>query len=282
MKKIYIQFLVAFTAFTMVSSCTEVVDVDVPEAEPRLVIEASLDWDVTNAGNQQMIRLSRSTPYFATNQIDPVTGAMVVVINNTTQQMFDFEDMNDGTYTTNSFIPTEEDSFTLRVTYDGETYEATESYVAPTEILYTEQGYDIGFDDDVIGLQTYFQDDASTDNFYYFNYDREGDLFPYLDTFSDEFTNGNVMFDIFEIWDDDDSDIEVLQPGDVLTIRLYSISESYYNYLDLLLSQADNAGNPFATTPAALQGNCRNVGEGLDAYGYFRTTRVALTTYTVE
>lgn len=280
--KFNIQSILVVAICTFFTACTDVVDVDVPTAEPRLVIEASLDWDVATAGNQQTILLSMSTPYFAENQLSPVSGATVSVVNNATEETFVFEDMNDGSYTTDAFVPSEEASFTLFVTYDGEMYAATESFVAPTEIAYVEHSLEIGFDDEEIGMQVYFQDDASVDNYYFIEYDREGDLFPNMDAISDEFTNGNLMFDIFELWEDDDSDIETLQEGDVIAISLYSISEDYYNYFSLLLSQADNSGNPFATTPAALQGNCRNTGDGLDAYGYFRTTRVDRLTYTIE
>ncbi|SFU27227.1 protein of unknown function [Pustulibacterium marinum] len=271
--------LVVCISFT---ACTDVVDVDVPFEGSNLVIEASMDWLNGTSGNEQTIYLSESTPYFSEDQISPVSGATISVVNDATGETYIFEDQNDGSYTTTSFEPVENQSFTLTVVYDNETYQASDTFILPTAIDYVEQTLEGAFDDEVIDLNTYFQDDAEVDNYYMNRYYRQGDLFPYLDTFSDEFTNGNQMHDFFEIEDDEDSTIEPLQAGDVVDIYLYSITESYYNYMTLLLEQSESSGNPFATTPAALQGNCKNMSDGEDAYGYFRTTRYDKVTYTVE
>ncbi len=280
--KFNIKSIFACMAIASFTACTDVVDVDVDYAGPNLVIEASLDWLNETDGNEQTILLSESTPYFSENQTSPVSGATVTVVNDATGETYIFEDQNDGSYTTSTFEPVESQSFTLTVTYNGETYQATDTYILPTTIDSVEQTLEGAFDDELIDLNTYFQDDPDVDNYYFNRYYRQGDLFPYLDTFSDEFTNGNVMHDFFEIEDDEDTNIEPLQPGDVVDIYLYSVTEEFYNYMSLLLDQSANGGNPFATTPAALQGNCKNINGGDDAYGYFRTTRYDKVTYTVE
>ena len=53
------------------TSCTDVIDVDVPTAPPRLVIEASIDWQKGTSGNFQRVRLSTSTPFFENLQESP-------------------------------------------------------------------------------------------------------------------------------------------------------------------------------------------------------------------
>lgn len=80
LNNIIVLILVVFT------SCTDVVDVDVPEAVPRLVVEASIDWEKGTQGNEQFIKLTMSTPFFDNLSNTDVAGASVKITNNTTNQ----------------------------------------------------------------------------------------------------------------------------------------------------------------------------------------------------
>ncbi|HIC32047.1 MAG TPA: DUF4249 family protein, partial [Flavobacteriaceae bacterium] len=57
-KLIYISLLL------LVFNCEEVVDIDLPTTEPKLVIDASLNWFDGTAGNEQEIKLTLSAPFF--------------------------------------------------------------------------------------------------------------------------------------------------------------------------------------------------------------------------
>ena len=96
-------------------------------------------------------------------------------------------------------------------------------------------------------------------NFYMIRLQEVGDLFPIIQTRSDEFTNGNEQDEFFEKDDDDDNPDNQFDPGDSVNIKLFGISERYYNFITLLVEQYDSAGNPFATTPAEIRGNCVNL-----------------------
>ncbi|WP_281763811.1 DUF4249 domain-containing protein [Neptunitalea lumnitzerae] len=286
MKNLYIKpWLYTVFAMVLVSSCTDVVDVELEDETPNLVIEGSLDWSIdengTLDGSEQTITLSMSTPYFSQDEVTNVTGASVVVTNDSTGETYIFQDQNDGTYYTNTFEPVENQTFTLHVEYDGETYEGSDTFLPGSLIEYYGQSTMGGFDSDLIEINFYIQDDATLENFYLEKFYRHGDLLNSIETFSDEFVNGNLINDFYEISDDDDDDIEPLQPGDVVDIYLYSITENYFNYMMILLNQSEATGNPFASIPVALQGNCKNISGGKDAYGYFRTTQVHKITYTV-
>ena len=50
----------------LVSGCTDVIEIEVPQEPPRLVIEASIDWKKGTSGRFQTVNLSLSTPYFDT------------------------------------------------------------------------------------------------------------------------------------------------------------------------------------------------------------------------
>lgn len=264
-------------------SCEDVIDVDVPTAESRLVIEASLDWEKGTTGNEQTIKLSMSTPFFETNQNTAVIGAIVTVINENNGDIFDFIDQNDGTYTTTNFLPILNNTYRLEVNYNGETFHATETLISVSDIDEITQSTEGGFDDDLLELNLYFNDPANIENYYLIKYEVEGDMFPYLEVRSDEFVDGNQIHDFFEKDDDEDDGETPFQVGDVVHIGLYGISEQYYNYMRLLIEQYEAQGDPFNSNAVQLQGNCINLSNPEnDVYGYFRLTQFAKASYTFQ
>lgn len=278
-KKIYCLFVL----FIAASSCTEVIEVDVPEAPPRLVIEASINWLRDTPGNNQVIKLSLSTPYFDNLQLSPVTGASVRVINNEDKSEFTFVDQNDGTYTTDAFIPVMNQSYSLSVMHEGEVYVATETMTPVTPITSVYQSTANGFDDQVLEVNIDFNDPKDVKNFYLASFQRRGDLLPALIDLKDEFTDGNTMSIFYEKFTDEDRGETEFEPGDVVDIYLYGMSEPYYYFIRLLIEQSENAGGPFTTTPAAIKGNCVNItNEEHFPFGYFRLTEADKRVYQFE
>jgi len=261
-------------------SCTDVVDVNVPTEASRLVIEASLDWEKGSVGNNQTIKLSLSTPFYNTTPV-PVTGASVGVENATNGDIFIFEDQQDGSYTISNFVPIINNIYNLEVIYNSETYIAQETLLSVSEINRIEQSLEGGSDEEELDLTIYFDDPADEINFYYATFLEGDDLFPTRVIMSDEFTNGNEMSILYEE-DEADEEDEIL-PGDVVDINLFGISEEYFDFLHRLVEQSNNAGDPFATVPTRLKGNCINL-ENPDnyAFGYFRVTEFVNELYTFE
>ena len=67
----------------------------------------------------------------------------------------------------------------------------------------------------------------------------------------------------------------------MVDIYLFGITEEYYDFLDSLIEQGDNAGDPFATLPIRLKGNFINPENPDDyAFGYFRVTEFVNEVYT--
>ncbi len=274
--------LILSTIALILVSCSDVIDVEVQNAPPRLTIEASLDWEKGTTGNEQTIKLSTSTPYFDKNRITEVTGASVKVTNDSNGQEFVFVDQNNGMYTTSSFIPILNQAYTLEVIYLGETYTATETMMPVVDITAITQSTEKGFSDTALEVNLIFTDPEDQENFYLFKFQKQGDLLPYLEAAEDEFVNGNEISWYFEKEDDDDNNIEAFVPGDVVDIEFFGISERYFNYISLLIEQSEGVGL-FSPLPVALRGNCINLDnpEGY-AYGYFRLTEVVKESYTFE
>lgn len=279
--KIYLRITIPLFILFL-SSCEDVIDVDVQTAPARLTIEASLDWEKGTQGNEQTIKLSTSTPFFDTTTNTAVTGASVVVTNNTSTTQFVFSDQNNGEYTTQDFIPVLNQSYTLEVLYNGETYRATETLMPVTDITELTQSTEDGFDDEVLEVNVIFTDPEDEKNFYLFKFQERGDLLPELEELDDEFVNGNEISWYYEKEEDEDTNTEEFVPGDVVDVELVGISEAYHNYVRILIEQSEGAGL-FSTTPVALKGNCINVDNAENyANGYFRISQKVRDTYTFE
>ena len=277
-------FKLVILLFVMsLASCEDVIDVDVQTAPSRLVIEASLDWEKGTTGSNQAIKLSKSTPYFDTTTNTGVTNASVKVTNDNDNTEFVFAHQSNGVYVTTGFIPIANQSYTLEVIYNGETYTANETLTTVTDITNITQSREDGFNDEDLEVKVIFTDPEDEENYYLFKFQRQGDLLPILENGDDEFANGNKITWWYEKEEDDETDkIEAFMPGDIVNIELYGISEAFSNYIGILIEQSEGAGL-FSTTPVPLRGNCINTTNADNyAFGYFRLTQVVKTSYTFQ
>lgn len=265
------------------NSCTDVVNVDVPVAPPRLVVEASIDWEKGTDGSTQIVKLSMSTPFFDNLSNTEVTNASIKVTNNSSNDEFIFVHQGNGIYGTSNFIPVLNESYTLEVIHEGETYTAEETMTPVVDIDEISQARVGGFDDDALEVDIYFNDPANIENFYLFRFEEEGDLLPELLALPDEFIDGNRTKVFFEKEEDENNGVEEFVAGDVANIEFYGISKQYFNFVDILIDQYDNAQNPFGTVPATLKGNVVNPTNPENfAFGYFRLSQVVKASYTFQ
>jgi len=262
-------------------SCEDVVDIDVPNSESRLVVEANIEWEKGTLGNEQEIKLSLSTPYFSEQQVVPATGAIVLVRKIEDNTIFNFVESAPGSYITNTFVPELNKEYELELVYQGELYRAREFFKSVSDINLIDQTTAGGFNDELIEVNIYFDDPVSEENYYLTRFYEAGDVLPYYFALDDEFTNGNEMTMFYEK-EDGDSENDELNPGDIVDIELAGITERYYNYINLILEQADSQG-PFGVTPSPVVGNCINETNSNNVpFGYFRLSEVVKTSYTVQ
>ncbi|CAL2101198.1 conserved protein of unknown function [Tenacibaculum sp. 190130A14a] len=275
MFKTAIKSIVILVVIGVFTSCTKVVDVTVPNAGERLVVEASILWEKGTSGTNQTIKLSTSSEYFSNNSNEPVTAAAVTITNSTTGEVFSFVHQNNGEYSTNSFNPVLNDTYDLEIVYEGRTYNASETLVSVVEIVNIEQEVVSSFGgDEEIRLKVYFDDPVNIANYYLGVFKASNIAIPDFETLKDEFTDGNQNF--MEYQDDN------LQKGTNVILSFQGISQRYYNYLDLLIEQLGEGG-PFQTTPARLKGNCFNVSDpGEEVLGYFRLSETVNTEYEIN
>ena len=256
--------------FLTMFSCEEVVDVDLEEIPPRLVVEASLLWNDDKLQNPQYIRLSTTAPFFD-EEIPPAKNAEVSVYASNGKEYF-FEEVEPGVFKHEGFPAETGVVYELEVIYENQLYTATSQFVPTPEIEYIEQNNNGGFAGEDIELKAFYTDPAGIENFYLFRFFNDG-LF--LQIYNDEFTDGNQSFALF-------SD-EELSPGDEVQFEIQGISERFYNYMYILSSQTGAGGGPFQTQPTTVKGNIINTTERNNyAFGYFRLSETHTLHYEVQ
>lgn len=273
MKKILILPIAAL--IMILSACEEVIQVDLETQQPRLVIDAYIKWYKNSPGNEQVIRLSLTGPYY--NEVVPAVSGAVVVVNDENGNTFNFtEDGSTGYYRCTNFNPELNGTYFLTVTVNGATYTATEVMKPAPDITNITQEADGGFTGDQIEVRAFFNDNISTDDFYLFRFKTNYNVIPVYDVIEDRFINGNQIFALF-------SD-ENLNTGNTLDIEVAGISESYHNYMNILTGIAgSNSGSPFSTPPATVRGNLVNTtNETNFALGYFALSQVDSVSYIVQ
>lgn len=266
MKKILL--LIFF--FGSLTSCTDVIDVELNDAPPRLVVEANLNLRQDGSGSAT-VRLTTTAPFFDGN-VPFVTDAEVEV-EDQNGTIYPFIYSQNGIYTSN-LIPQFNTDYTLTIQYKEETYTATEKLYPVSPLEYVEQRNDGGFSGEDIELKAFFTDPAGQQNYYLFEgLSERGNL---LDVYSDEFFDGNTIFGYYLVDD--------LAPGDEVQFNIYGISEAYYNFMFILLQQTSTqGGGPFETQPATVRGNIVNQTKPDNfPLGYFRVSEVSTLNYTVQ
>lgn len=256
-------------------SCTDVVQVEVPDGGDRLVVEASILWEKGTTGQTQIIRLSSSTPYFSEGENVPVRGAQVRIIKDANGQVFEFLDQEDGSYLVDDFVPEIDQSYTLEIDWQGKSYSAQSVLISVPEITRVTQTAEGGFTEDETVVNVHFNDPINAENYYLADFLASDDVLNYLQALDDEFSDGREMFAEYER--------EGVEAGVEVNFSLQGLSEGYYNYLEILIEQAGGDEGPFATTPVQLKGNCRNVNDDTEeVLGYFRLSEVVYGSYIIE
>lgn len=268
------RFCILFLLLALVS-CEDIIDVNLNDAPPKLVIDASIDWFKGTEGKNQEIKLTLSAPFFD-NEVPPANGAQVEITNSENIKFIFLEDNQTGIYRCNNFIPKIEETYTLTINYNEEEFVASETLKSVSEIDFVEQNNEGGFTGEDIELKAFYTDPANIENYYLFEFNTDIAVTPDLEVYNDEFTDGNQIFGFFTEED--------LANGDTVNIRNHGISEQFYEFMFILLQQtSEGGGGPFETQPATVRGNCFNSTNPENfPLGYFRLSEVDELIYIVE
>lgn len=250
MKNIFYLLILTF----VFSACEKVIDVDLNDADPQIVIEGNIDGD----NGLAEVKISMTSSYF-----DTVPGAKIsdadVFVTDSDGKRFRFYETGPGIYRSFEMRPRTNAAYKLTVEANAEIYEAESTLKPPVAIDSITWFYDEGnsFFDAGYYLYVYLLDPAETDNYFRIKIYRNGVLKNSSDdliVFNDRFVNGKKL------------EISLLNDpyriNDTITVQLISIDENAYEYFKTFTELLNN--NPGSAAPANPNTNLSN-----GALGYF-------------
>jgi hypothetical protein len=256
-------------------SCEDVIEVDLETAAPRLVIDASIDWLKNTAGTEQKIIMTTTTGYY--DQTFPAASGATITVTSSRGTTFDFvEVQGTGEYICSNFQAVIGETYTLNISWNGETYTASETLIGVPIIEETiEQNDTGGFGGNEIEITYYYQDNTNQVNYYLFGIQDSNVMFPQYSVEDDENNQGSLTPVYYSNED--------LAPLDTVNFRLYGISRRYFEYFKKVLVASGNDDGPFQSVPNEVRGNIVNRTNSENyTYGYFRLSEIASKEYIVR
>ncbi|WP_290972035.1 DUF4249 domain-containing protein [Flavobacterium sp.] len=255
------------------ASCEEVVNLDLPTGETKLVIDAEIIWKKGTDGKEQTIKISKTAPYY-NNSTPKVSGAQVR-IENGSGDVFTFNETEAGVYKCTNFVPVLNADYKLFITAEGQSFTAVEKLTSVTPITKIEQNIVPDFSGkDIIELTYYYNDPADEVNYYVTDYQSSFLIYPEYGITNDEFLNGNEISTRY-------SHEDKMKPGNTVTITHRGVSKNFYNYWKLILEAS--VSNPFSVPPGSIRGNIVNTSDINNyAFGYFRLCEADQVPYVVK
>ncbi|GAA4409326.1 hypothetical protein GCM10023187_32440 [Nibrella viscosa] len=256
------------------SSCEDVVDVELEKSKPVLVVDG---W-ITDQPGPQTIRLKTTAPYFSNGASPVVTGATVTIRDNQGQTEV-LKETAPGVYQTQSLRGKVGNQYTLTVKTGSEEYTAETAIrrtfpidsigtVYQKESMGRKEGYTLRF---------YGREPLGVGDSYRLKVYRNDTLLnsPHdLIFLEDRYVDGNYFKGL-------DLGLEPFRKGDKVRIENHSITEDTYAFLTELSTQMRNGGM-FANPPANVRSNIKAVQGGKKATGWFGGSAVSSAERVVE
>lgn len=254
-------------ASVLLASCEDLIDVEVKDAEPQLVIAANMSpFDAT-------VVVSKTVPFGSDQPFSPVSGAQVMLFNVSDGAYMPLFEASPGKYRPDPkglYIVSDveqflTDEFMVYAIVDSIPYSANARAVPPVIIDSVGTSVNRVFDEERKYAMVKFQDPAGVPNYYQFFQSVNGGPFKMLFVANDKFNDGKYVSEVLT-----DRDFE-LKTGDSVAIRMRSINKSTYDFWEAVAAANSGAAAP-ANPPSAFYG----------ALGYFNVYTESQTTTVIK
>lgn len=269
----YPLFLIAII-FAFIS-CEDVIEVEVPTDEQRLVFDGLVRVDTTKEFVDVKVKVTKTSNFFG--NIEVVSNIQDIYIYYGIEN--EFGEIIDGAFSNlTEIIPgsgvyepdpnfstdqrirtqglTDQFTFWLVADYEDRRYAAKTNYVTAVKIDNLQQGDGTLFNEDETEIIISYTDQPNKDNYYLFDFGF-GNFLTTEDTF---YKDQSFSFSYFYE--------EEFNPGDQITVSLLGANLDFYNYMSLLLEQSEGGGGPFQVPVATIRGNVFDV-TGIDNINQF-------------
>ena len=265
-----ILILVLFTSTFF--SCQDVIDIDVPEGDPLMVVDG---W-ISDLPGPTRVRLSKTIDYFSNSPNPAVSNAVVILINtNGSLDTMSETSIGSGVYES-PLNGTVGNSYYLYIkTSDGSEYQSNIEELVSVPVIdsiYYEYREETIFEDEGYYVQINTKEPVGLGDHYrwkfYKNdtlYNKPEDLY-YAD---DEFVDGNDIngFDVHN---------DPLEIGDTARVEQLSISKHAYDFIAIVQEQTAFVGSIFDFPASPIQGNIYTINEPNEGVlGFFGASSVA-------
>jgi hypothetical protein len=245
-------------------ACEDVIEVEVPSEEPRLIVDAVIRVDIDEPYIPVVVKLSSSSNFFTDNSPTSAESVLILYEEYEDDSVIDTRFSNlaeevpgsgiytpDPNFSSDQRIPTSildrNFLFTLLIRHEGRLYLASTKYIPAVPIDSVIQGDGRLLNDDETEVIITFTDDADRDSFYLFDF-TFGEFLVTEDTF---YKGQQFSFSYF--YD------QTFEPNTEIEISLMGADQPFYNYMGLLIEQTSNDAGVFATPVATARGNVFDV-----------------------
>lgn len=262
----FFPLLSLFFFFTLLS-CERVIDVDLNEASPEIVIEGNLSG--TDA--ELEVNISKTGSYFNSGPVEKVKNASVVLEDGQQQQIM-AKEKSDGRYSIEKISLADNETYKLIVVTGDKEYQAVSTLPRAVEVdsLSYEYSREARFFEGGYRILMYFSDPVNTANYYRVKVYKNQKLF-----------NGTDDIIVFDDSGLDGKGIQVrlrgqvFDAGDTARVELLSVDKNAWLYFTTLRDMAN--ANPGSPAPANPISNFSN-----GALGYFSAWSVSKKEVVIE
>jgi hypothetical protein len=268
--EVTIEFVLSILMLLLFSGCQKVINVDLNEAAPHIVIEGL----VSDQRGPYTVTISKSGSYFNQPVLQMVSGAQVI-ITDSFGTLDSLREISAGVYLTSRTKGVPGRTYTLKVVSENQEYDGTSTMLSHVDIdslplvKSTSQRLDLGGNNrnpNHVEIHCFFKDPVEK-NFYRLKVFKNDSINTQnYRLYDDQYTNG------------EESELRVAYAtvGDTFRVELLSLDQSTYEYYrtlsDLLFT------NPiFGSTPANPNSNLSN-----GALGYFGACAVSTRTIIIS
>lgn len=243
MKKL---FSIGILLFSIFSSCTKVIELDLNDSDPQTVIEGS----VGTLGDSALIKITKSVNFSNPNNFPNVTNALVTISDTIGNSELLLE-KSPGIYSSATFVGVAGMKYNLEVKENGKLFTSTSTI--PSKVNFdslivvksTSTGGGLGGGGQVgttYKVTVRLKDPANESNYYRFVEYHNGKMQNSVFIFDDRLSNGQAISSDLMSFNRD------LNSGDTITIEMQCIDKPVYDYLK---SFANLGGGPQnSSTPA--------------------------------
>ena len=268
--EVTIEFVLSILMLLLFSGCQKVINVDLNEAAPHIVIEGL----VSDQRGPYTVTISKSGSYFNQPVLQMVSGAQVI-ITDSFGTLDSLREISAGIYLTSRTKGVSGRTYTLKVVSENQEYDGTSTMLSHVDIdslplvKSTSQRLDLGGNNrnpNHVEIHCFFKDPVEK-NFYRLKVFKNDSINTQnYRLYDDQYTNG------------EESELRVAYAtvGDTFRVELLSLDQSTYEYYrtlsDLLFT------NPiFGSTPANPNSNLSN-----GALGFFGACAVSTRTIIIS